>query len=102
MKALDLLAAAPRHEPTNPRYAYVYAVALNDAGKTTDAIEVLEASINAHPYDRDSLRALATFLEQAGDSARARGYAQRLSELEPGNPDVSQMLKQLSRNRNGQ
>jgi DNA-binding SARP family transcriptional activator len=79
----------------------VYAVALNDAGKTTDAIEVLEASINAHPYDRDSLRALATFLEQAGDSARARGYTQRLNELDSGNPDGRLMLKQLSGNRNG-
>ena len=32
-QALDLLAAAARNEPGNARYAYVYAVALNDAGK---------------------------------------------------------------------
>ena len=33
-QALDLLGAASRSDPGNARYAYVYAIALNDAGKT--------------------------------------------------------------------
>jgi Tfp pilus assembly protein PilF len=79
--ALDLLGTAARNDPANARYAYVYAVALADAGRTSEAINVLEASVNAHPYDRASLAALVTFLEQTGDSAMAFSYAQRLKEL---------------------
>ena len=94
-QALDLLGAAARGDPGNARYAYVYAIALNDAGKTSAAIETLESSIKAHPYDRDSLAAIANFLEQSGDPAKALTYANRLEELEPNDPEVREMLKQL-------
>jgi len=50
---------------------YVYAVALNDAGERGAAIQALGNTIKAHPYDRDSLAALVTFSEQAGDRAKA-------------------------------
>ena len=94
-QALEFLGAAARDEPGNARYAYVYAIALDDAGKTGAAIETLESSIKAHPYDRDSLTALVTFLEQSGDPAKALSYANRLDQLEPGNQQVLQMLKEL-------
>lgn len=84
-QTLDLLAAAARIDPGNARYAYVYAVALNDAGQTNAAIETLERSIKAHPYDRDSLAALVTYWDRAGNPAKSRIYAQRFSDLEPGN-----------------
>jgi len=100
-QGLDLLADAAHNDPTNARYVYVYAVALNDAGKTGAAIKALENSIKAHPYDRDSLAALVTFLEQAGDHAKALSYAQRLGELEPENPEVRQMLKELREHLHG-
>jgi tetratricopeptide (TPR) repeat protein len=100
-KALDLLAAAARHDPGNTRYVYVYAIALNDAGHTKAAIEALESSIKAHPYDRDSLATLVTFLEQAGDPAKALIYAQRLDELEPNNPQVRRMLEELNEHQHG-
>ena len=99
--ALELLAAAARNEPSNARYAYVYAVALNDAGKTKAAVETLESSIKTHPYDRDSLAALVNFLDRAGDSAAALTYAQRLDELEPGNPQVREMLRKLKEHSHG-
>ena len=95
VQALDLLAAAARGDPNNARYAYVYAIALNDAGKTSIAIETLESSVKAHPYDHDSLAAMANFLEQSGEPAKALTYASRLNELEPNNPQVQQMLKEL-------
>jgi len=95
-QGLDLLAAAARNDPANARYAYVYAVALNDAGHTNAAIVELEGSIKAHPYDRDSLAALVNFLEHAGDSGKALTYARRLAELEPNNPEVRRMLNELN------
>ncbi|MGC2302591.1 tetratricopeptide repeat protein, partial [Candidatus Binatus sp.] len=94
-QALEFLGAATRDEPNNARYAYVYAIALNDTGKTAAAIDTLESSIKAHPYDRDSLIAMVNFLEQSGDPAKALTYANRLDELEPGNQQVMRMLKEL-------
>jgi Flp pilus assembly protein TadD len=95
-QGLNLLATAARNDPGNPRYAYVYAVALNDAGQTHAAIAALESSIRVHPYYRDSLAALVDFSERAGDPAKALAYARRLSELEPENPEVRHTLKNLS------
>jgi len=98
-EGLALLAAAARIDPGNARYVYVYAIALNGAGQTCAAIETLERSIKTYPYDRDSLAALVSFLEQSGDPAKALTYAQRLGELEPDNPQVRQMLKELNEHR---
>jgi hypothetical protein len=44
---------------------------------------------------------LVTFLEQAADSIEARGYAERLSQLESGNAEVSRMLKELKEHSQG-
>jgi tetratricopeptide (TPR) repeat protein len=100
-QALALLAAAARTDPNNARYVYVYAVALKDAGQANAAIKTLTRSIYAHPYDRDSLAALVTFLEQAGDPAKALIYARRLEDLEPGSPEVRRMLIELKEHQHG-
>ncbi|HEV2171166.1 MAG TPA: tetratricopeptide repeat protein, partial [Candidatus Binatus sp.] len=94
-QALELLGAAAGGDPRNARYAYVYAIALNDAGNTHSAIETLENSIKTHPYDRSSLEALMTFLEQSGDTAKALTYAQRLQELEPDNQQIREIVNEL-------
>jgi predicted Zn-dependent protease len=100
-QALELLEDAARGAPNNARYAYVYAIALNDAGKTRDAIETLEVSIKAHPYDRDSLAALVNFLDQSGDLVKSLSYANRLDELEPNDPAIREMLKKLREHSHG-
>jgi predicted CXXCH cytochrome family protein len=101
-KALDLLAAAARLDPSNVRYAYVYAVALDTAGSTADSIGVLESTIVAHPYDRDSLSALVTFLQQEGKFDKALGYARRLEQLDPGSPEIHEIVKELTMHEDGQ
>jgi tetratricopeptide (TPR) repeat protein len=83
-RALGFFAASWRIEPANARYAYVYAVALNDTGQTNAAIQTLLSAIKAHPYDRDSLAALVSFCNRAGEPAKASVYAHRLAQLEPG------------------
>jgi tetratricopeptide (TPR) repeat protein len=95
-KALMLFTAASRLDPTNARYAYVYAVALNDTGQTSTAIETLERSIKRHPYDRDSLAALVSFCDQMGESVEAVTYARRLHRLDPEDLQVRQMFKTLN------
>ena len=94
--ALNLLGAASRAEPQNSRYAYVYAIALQDAGQANAAIAILKNSLEFHPYDHDTLAALVSFLDQAGDPASAVGYAQRLAELDASSTDVRQRLNLLN------
>ncbi len=95
-KALALFAAAAQLDPANARYAYVYAVALNDTGQTSTAIETLERNLKLHPYDRDSLTALVSLCDRVGKSLEALSYAQRLYELDPEDLQVRQMLKALN------
>ncbi len=82
-EALEHLAAAARLDPASARFAYVYAVALNGAGRDGKALEVLEDDVARHPYDRDSLAALVSFYRSAGNPSKAADYAKRLAELEP-------------------
>jgi predicted Zn-dependent protease len=95
-EALEHLAAAVRLAPANARFAYVYAVALNGAGRNGEAIDVLEDVVARHPYDRDALAALVSFYQGAGNPRKAAAYAKRLAELEPNDPQVRQQLEQLN------
>jgi Flp pilus assembly protein TadD len=90
------LGEAARLAPDNARYAYVYAVALNDAGRTKEALEVLTAASKRHPYDRDLLFGLAHYSAAAGQRDAAIVYAKTLVELDPENPDYAQLARSLS------
>jgi Flp pilus assembly protein TadD len=94
-RGLELLASAAHADPTDARYAYVYAVALNDLGQKKTAIQTLEASIKLHPYDRASLRALVNFLSQSHEQAEEFVYAQRLEQLEPDDQNLQQLIARL-------
>ncbi len=94
-EAAEHLAAAARLDPSNARFAYTYALVLDDAGQTGTAINVLEAEIERHPYDGDSLAALAGFYGKTGNPRRGMLYANRLIELEPDNSQARQLLTQL-------
>ncbi len=87
LEALEHLAAAARLNPANARFAYVYAVALKDAGRNGQALAVLEEDVVRHPYDCDALAALASFYRSAGNPGRAAPYAKRLAELGHACPD---------------
>jgi hypothetical protein len=65
--------------------------------KTRDAGEFYQ---RRHPYDRDSLAALVNFLEQFSDPNQS-STLQRLDELEPDNPQVQHMLKELHEHSHG-
>ena len=93
--AITALAEAARLGSDNPRYGYVYAVALNSAGQGSKALVELEAVLTRHPNDHDSLLALAAFQRAAGNPDAARNAARRLATLEPDNPEVRALLQQL-------
>jgi tetratricopeptide (TPR) repeat protein len=93
--ALAHLAKAAQLDPANARFAYVYAIALDGAGQTNKAIDVLEDDVGRHPYDRDSLTALVQFYSEAGNQRRALAFANRLAQADPDNPEVRQLLRKV-------
>jgi len=62
-EAVAELELAFRGRPDRPRYAYVYAAALNNQGESQRALEVLRGALATHPGDRD-LRSFAASLER--------------------------------------
>jgi Flp pilus assembly protein TadD len=93
--SLDALREATRLAPEDSRFAYVYAVALNDSGHALAARKVLEAALREHPYDRDLLVALTYYSAAAGNRDAALGYVHRLRELEPEDRNLAQLEKQI-------
>jgi Flp pilus assembly protein TadD len=77
---LALLKEAAHAAPSNPRYVFVYGVALHDSGQQELGIGVLEEALKRFPSDPDLLSALAAYARDAGDTRRARAYAGRLSD----------------------
>jgi Flp pilus assembly protein TadD len=76
-KAQDELARAAALEPANARFGYVYAIALNSAGRRDQALAVLTKTTAAHPANIDVLQTLAAIYKERGDDATARRYAER-------------------------
>jgi predicted CXXCH cytochrome family protein len=94
-EAIALLADAVRIAPTDPRFAYVYAVALHDTGSAAKAIDVLRQSLSRSPNDRDILMALLSYEIEAQDFASALGRAELMMRLEPDRPEISQLADKL-------
>ncbi len=68
--ALPSLETAATLAPENPRFAYVYGVALHSSGRTEQALDVLRAARARHPHHTETSQALATFGREPGvDSA---------------------------------
>ena len=93
--ALAELKQAAELEPSEPRFSYVYAVALAELGNPAQAMQVLRTVLQLHPNHRDSLLALAGYERDAGNTDAAIRYATRLVELEPDDASVRQFLAEL-------
>ena len=93
--ALAELDAAARLEPDSARYGYVYAVALHDAGRPTQALDVLARVLVRHPWDRDALVAATAYSRAQGRPRDALAHARRLAEIEPANAQVRQLVERL-------
>jgi Tfp pilus assembly protein PilF len=81
--ALRALQRAAELAPEVPRYAYVYAVALDSTGESSQALRVLRASQQRHPADGETLQLLIDLLGRRGEEETAQGYARQLAELYP-------------------
>jgi predicted CXXCH cytochrome family protein len=96
-EALTNLTEAAKLAPEEARFAYVAGVALHDSGKSAEGVEMLEATLMRHPYDRDILFALVSYELEAGNDASARSHAELLRELEPDSEQVAQLLATIQR-----
>ena len=88
-EALGEFAKAAELSPENPRYAYVYAVALDSLGQRPKALIVLEEAQRRFTGDRDILTALVQFSARDGDRDAATRWAQMLRALDTGDAAAS-------------
>jgi predicted CXXCH cytochrome family protein len=96
-ESLAQLQQAARLAPGDPRYAYVYGVALHSAGRPAEGIAVLAAAHARFTGDAEILQALATMERDRGNLAAARDYARQLVQLNPDDPQAHALLRELAR-----
>ena len=94
-EAIAELGAAAEVETAPPRYVYVYAVALRDAGNIAAARDALGEALQRHPADRELLFGAATFARDAGELDAALGYARRLLDLDPLDQGATQLRQEI-------
>jgi Flp pilus assembly protein TadD len=95
-EALTELERAATLPPERVRYVYVYGVALDSAGQTDRALEVLAGAHAVHPGNREILLALASMNAKGRKLASAVGYAKKLLELDPQDPEARQIYDELT------
>jgi tetratricopeptide (TPR) repeat protein len=88
--ALAEFAAAWKSAPAEARHAYLYALALHDAGRRAEALRLLTDAAR-RSGDRDVLLALATYRSEGGDEAGAREALKGLASVNPDDPALAQM-----------
>ena len=62
-EGLEMLGEAVQREPENVRFAYVYAVALHDGGRSDEARRVIQDALGRHPDDPQLREAYAALLK---------------------------------------
>ncbi|MFQ5547047.1 MAG: tetratricopeptide repeat protein [Woeseia sp.] len=93
--ALVELARAVELEAGNPRFVYVYGVALNSLGRSRQAMAVLEKARESFPGDYDIGWALATMYRDSDRTADARAEASRLLQQFPEDANSRRLLESL-------
>lgn len=93
--AVAYLERAASLAPENPRFDYVYAIALNSTGHPEAALKALREASGRHPYDRDILMALVTVNLDANDSESARAHLTRLLEVWPDDAGARRLAQAL-------
>jgi len=67
-EAMESLRKAMELEPDEPRFTYVYAVALHSTGSPRQAMQLLRSALERWPGQRDMVEALAAFERDAGEA----------------------------------
>ncbi|MCA3564575.1 MAG: tetratricopeptide repeat protein [Methylocystis sp.] len=94
--AINHLGRALALDPASPRFAYVYAVALQSTGKAAEGERVLREAASRNPADVDILSALLHMTLRAGKIDQAAPLAARLAALRPDNPEFGRLAAGLN------
>jgi len=94
-EALPELAKGATLAPDDPRFVYVYAVALHDLGQPRQALEVMRGALTRFPNDANILSALVSYELEAGDVSAALSHVESLGVLEPENEEAQRLLRAL-------
>jgi Flp pilus assembly protein TadD len=98
-EALEWLQKAARLGQGNPRFGYVYAVALHDMGYKAKAMATLKTALLRHRHDRNLLHALLSYRIEASDWSGALDTAETLAALDPHDIRLRNLLSQLRQRR---
>ena len=93
--ALNHFRKAMELRPDNPYLAYIYGLALNDAGKSEEAFQVFEKTLQQFPYERDILLALVTLHRDRKEYEESRKYAEKLVAYWPRERGYRQLLQEI-------
>ncbi len=96
-EALAYLRDAVAQTNAQVRYAYVYAIALDNQNQTGAAVAVLEKANKRWPNQYDILMTLIIYLEKTGDKSSMYKYLSLLTAIAPMSPDVKHLVKKYSR-----
>lgn len=82
--------------PDSPQFGYVYGVALTSApGRERDGVSVLESVHGRHPAHRPTLEAIISVSQQLRDLPTALRYARVRLRLDPQDPDLQALVREL-------
>ncbi len=95
--ALPHLKLAIEQPDALARYAYVYAVALDELGQTKAAVKALVAATLRWPNQYDLLMTLVFYLEKTGNTSSIYQYISQLTAIAPADPEVKKMVAKYSR-----
>jgi len=96
-EGLDRLGRAAELQPSERRFGYVYAVALNSSRRAVAAVATVEALLERFPDDPELLFLLATVERDRGRTDRALQAARRLAAVAPEDPRGPALIGQLER-----
>jgi Flp pilus assembly protein TadD len=94
-RGLQSIATALRLMPQRADLHYFYGVGLNQVGDFAKALPELERAHALDPRNPDYLVGLATICRDNRRLVEARSWAQKLVELNPGNPSYQNLLNEL-------
>ncbi|MBV1888942.1 MAG: tetratricopeptide repeat protein [Proteobacteria bacterium] len=95
--ALPHLKLATEQTDAQARYAYVYAVALDELGQTKKAVDTLVLATQRWPGQYDLLMTLVLYLEKTGDTFSIHQYISQLTVIAPADPAVKTLVAKYAR-----
>lgn len=99
-QAQKSFAAAMAAAPENPRYRYIYGVALRSNGQKQAGLQQLEKARALFPANAEVLRALLDATLRDQQLQKALQYATDLHQISPPDPQLEQMIQRLKQDLN--